>query len=86
MKSTDGAVSAFVGGKNYEVNKKGIIDVPVEFQDTLYSFGFITVGKNTAPDEIEAVQISDQVVKPEQAKEEEPQSHEQALSDNVSAA
>ena len=86
MKSTDGAVSAFVGGKNYEVNKKGIIDVPVEFQDTLYSFGFITVGKNTVPAEFDAVQIPDPVVEPERAKEEEPQSHEQAFSDNVSAA
>jgi hypothetical protein len=35
MKSTDGAVSAFDGGQNYEVNKKGIIEVPVEFEYTL---------------------------------------------------
>jgi DNA-binding transcriptional regulator/RsmH inhibitor MraZ len=93
MKSTDGAVSAFVGGQNYEVDKKGIIEVPVEFEDTLYSFGFITVGKNTLPADVEVVQAPNPVAaeqvtaeEPEQAKEEDPQSHEQVFSDNVSAA
>lgn len=46
MKSPDGTTSVSLGGQNYEANKKGIIDVPAEFEDTMYSFGFITVGKN----------------------------------------
>ena len=46
MYSPEGSKSVSLGGQNYEANKKGIIEVPAEFEDTMYSFGFITVGKN----------------------------------------
>ena len=46
MYSPEGSKSVSLGGQNYEANKKGVIEVPAEFEDTMYSFGFITVGKN----------------------------------------
>ena len=46
MKSPSGSTSVSLGGQNYEANRNGIIEVPTEFENTMYSHGFITVGKN----------------------------------------
>jgi len=46
MKSLEGSTSVSLGGQNYEANKRGVIEIPVEYEDTMYSFGFVTIGKN----------------------------------------
>jgi hypothetical protein len=46
MKSPSGSTSVSLGGQNYEANEKGVIEIPAEYEDTMYSFGFITIGKN----------------------------------------
>jgi len=50
MKNSDGVSSVFVGGQSYAVGKKGIVEIPAEYEDTMYSFGFVTVGKNIPAD------------------------------------
>lgn len=46
MKSPEGTVSVCLGGQSYEANKRGVVEVPAEYEDTMYSFGFVTIGKN----------------------------------------
>ncbi|MEI8032775.1 MAG: hypothetical protein WCH05_05485 [Chlorobiaceae bacterium] len=46
MKSPDGIRTVFVGGKTYEAGASGIIEVPGEHEETMYAFGFLTIGKN----------------------------------------
>ena len=58
MKSMDGAKSVSVGGQQYEVIN-GIVEVPAGHENMMYSFGFITIGKN------EPVELEENVLIPE---------------------
>ena len=50
MKCPAGSSSVSFEGTEYRA-KKGIVEVPDEAELTLYSFGFLTVGKNVQEDE-----------------------------------
>ena len=53
MKCPVGNSSVSFEGIEYRA-KKGIVEVPEEAEQTLYSFGFLTVGKNVQEDSVEA--------------------------------
>lgn len=46
IKSPSGSTSVCLEGKMYEGDKKGVIEVPEEYENTIYSLGFIVIGKN----------------------------------------
>ena len=50
MKSLEGTTSVSLGGQNYEANKRGVIEIPAEYEDTMFSLGFVTIGKNVPPE------------------------------------
>ena len=44
--SSTGSDSVSVGAQSYQANRKGVIEVPAEYEDTMYSFGFVRVDES----------------------------------------
>lgn len=61
MKCPEGRNAVVFEGREYRADKKGVFELPEEAEITMYSFGLLTIGKNTA-------------AKPEQPVEDKPKS------------
>lgn len=46
MRCPDGTTTVSVGGQQFIANEQGVVAVPAAFEQSLYAFGLLTVGKN----------------------------------------
>lgn len=46
MKCPEGTTTISVGGRQFISNREGVVEIPAEYEHSLYAFGLLTIGKN----------------------------------------